>query len=360
MIAVHCGAGHYSSKSLKDYKLLSKRACKKGMAVIESGGTAVQAVNEAIIVLENDPLTNAGFGSNLTLEGNIECDASVMNGENLLFGACGAVKKVKNPISLAYDIYKRQLLPLPLGLVSPQLVVGSGALMHAKKAGLKVVKQHKLISKKALKCHIKYKSILESIHSGNEDTNEIYLTEVSAESSYSNRNDTVGAVCIDEKGHVAAGCSSGGLVLKRSGRVGQAAHYGAGVWADSFTNDRPKIAVCTTGCGEQIVQTLLAKTIAEDLILEKVCPTVDLHNCLTDKFIRSRSHVSKLGGALALRADVTKAEVSLLWGHTTSSLAVGYMKKGEKPHSQISILPDKAQEGHSVIVSGAEFYMDST
>lgn len=65
--------------------------------------------------MENDPLTNAGFGSNLTLEGNIECDASVMNGENLIFGACGAVRRVKNPICLAHDIYKRQLLPLPLG-----------------------------------------------------------------------------------------------------------------------------------------------------------------------------------------------------------------------------------------------------
>lgn len=71
--------------------------------------------------------------------------------------------------------------------------------------------------------------------------------------------------------------------------MGQAGQYGSGVWADSLDKTtRPSIAVCTTGCGEHLVQTLLAKTIAEDLIVEKNCPTLDLHQCMNEKFINSR------------------------------------------------------------------------
>lgn len=84
------------------------------------------------------------------------------------------------------------------------------------------------------------------------------------------------------------------MLLKRPGRLGQAAQFGAGIWADCSDKDKqPSLAVCTTGCGEQLVQTFLAKTIAEDLVVEKNCPTVDLHKCLTDKFMNSRLDYSK-------------------------------------------------------------------
>lgn len=352
MIAVHCGAGHYSSSKQKDYKLLSKKACRMGMKVLQSGGTSLEAVREAIIVLENDPLTNAGFGSNLTLDGTVECDASIMNGKNLLFGACGAVRKIKNPISLAYDINQKQMDQMPLGLVPPNLIVGEGAYDHAKRSGLKIVSDTKLVSRKAFNQREKYKAMLDSALVKNK-------TEID---TFGEAMDTVGAVCIDDSGDVAAGCSSGGLLLKRSGRLGQAAHYGSGVWADSCEkNVRPSIAVCTTGCGEHLVQTFLAKSIADDLVVEKNCPTVDLHQCMNEKFMNSRFLKSvdtpKLGGALVLKADNTNGEVSLMWGHSTLFLGVGYMKKGyRKPQSQISILPETALEGRSVNVGGTQFY----
>lgn len=78
---------------------------------------------------------------------------------------------------------------------------------------------------------------------------------------------------------------SGGLILKRPGRVGQAALYASGVWADSFDQINDScIAVCTTGCGEHLVQTQLAKEIGEDL-KHHICPTTALHTCMTEKFL---------------------------------------------------------------------------
>ncbi|KAL1500866.1 hypothetical protein ABEB36_006291 [Hypothenemus hampei] len=346
MIAVHCGAGHYSTSKRKDYMVLSKRACRKAMNLLEKGGTALEAIQEAIKVLENDPLTNAGYGSNLTLEGLVEADASTMNGENLVFGACGAVRNVKNPICLAYNINQEQLKTLPLGLMPPSVLVGRGALQHAKTAGLTIVKNSKLVSHKASKQRQKYQAMLDAqIENGSLDT--------------------VGAVCIDCNGNVASGCSSGGILLKRPGRLGQAAHYGCGVWADSKDKaTQPSIAVCTTGCGEYLVKTLLAKTIADDLMIGKNCPVTDLHKCLNEKFINSKligdvPVSGKLCGALVLKAN-QNGEISLLWGHNTTCLGVGYMKFGDKkPRAQISLLPDEASEGKSINVGGTEFCLEN-
>lgn len=135
-------------------------------------------------------MTNAGYGSNLTIEGFVESDASIMNGKTLSFGGCGAIKRVKNPIALAYDLCAKQSERLPLGLIPPTLLVGTGGLQHARKTGLKIVSNKKLVSEKAEKQFNKYKSMLE-LH----EESELL--------------DTVGAVCIDDTGHVAAACSSG-------------------------------------------------------------------------------------------------------------------------------------------------------
>lgn len=115
-----------------------------------------------------------------------------MDGSTLLYGGCGAVKKVKNPIELAHDICIKQCHGLPLGLVPPSLMVGSGAVQYARQIGLKIVNNRSLISAKALRQYKKYKRML--------DFHENIRWEVI---------DTVGAVCVDASGNVAAASSSG-------------------------------------------------------------------------------------------------------------------------------------------------------
>lgn len=124
----------------------------------------------------------------------METDASIMDGKTLLYGGCGAIRKVKNPIELAYDICIKQSQVSPLGLVQPSLLVGNGGLLYAKQIGLKIVNNKSLVSDKAYRQHCKYKTMLDSYPQPKRDV-----------------LDTVGAVCVDKAGHVAAAASSGAL-----------------------------------------------------------------------------------------------------------------------------------------------------
>lgn len=96
----------------------------------------MDGVTEAIRYLEDDPITNAGFGSNLNINGQVECDASLMDGKDLLFGAVGALKSIKNPIKVANLILNNQRISLPLGLISPNFLAGDGAKNFALSNGL--------------------------------------------------------------------------------------------------------------------------------------------------------------------------------------------------------------------------------
>ncbi|XP_056645789.1 threonine aspartase 1 [Diorhabda carinulata] len=340
IIAVHCGAGTHNSDLFKEYKRLTNKACLKAIQVLDNGGTSLEAVREAVMILENDPLTNSGFGSNLTLDGIVENDASVMDGKTLSFGGCGSIKRVKNPVALAYDLCIKQTIDLPLGLIPPSLLVGDGGLAYAKKIGLQIVNHEDLVSRKARRQFTRYKNMLDRV-------------------VQQRQLDTVGAVCVDEYGEVAAACSSGGILLKRPGRVGQAALYASGTWADSSEKTKQhSVAVCTTGCGEHLVQTLLAKEIADDL-KSSTYLTECLHQTMNDKFLRSK-HLQnvriKLAGALVLHKDKTTGDVVLLWGHSTHSMFVGYMgTEDEESKALLSVLPENIQEGAAVNVGGSYY-----
>lgn len=121
--------------------------------------------------------------------------------------------------------------------------------------------------------------------------------------------------------------------MKRPGRVGQAALYASGSWADSFDKDsEASVAVSTTGCGEHLVQTQLAKEVAMDL-KNGHCPTTDLAHSMTNKFLNSRylnRIQNKLAGALVVHVNNKNGEVSLLWGHSTETMGVGYMKTSDQ------------------------------
>ncbi|KAI8421710.1 hypothetical protein MSG28_009688 [Choristoneura fumiferana] len=281
-------------------------------------------------VLENSAITNAGYGSNLSWDGSVECDASVMNGQTLHFGACGAVSNVWNPISLAKGICDKQCERLSLGRVPPCILTGQGAKLWAARMGIEIVGDRKMISARAYRhfrhCRRKLKRYTEQ--------NDIKFSPL----------DTVGAICIDSNGLVAAGASSGGVSLKHEGRVGQAANYASGVWAMSSRDGiQQSIASCTSGCGEHLIRTQLAKNTAESLL--EPSPILGLDKCLKENFLES-PHLwdvgERLGGTLALRFDPRIGEGELFWGHTTKTMCVGFMST-ESDRPKNSVLKSKLQ-----------------
>ncbi len=170
--------------------------------------SAIDGLIAAISALEDSGLTNAGFGSNLNSSGDVECDASLMDGSDLRWGAVGALQCIKNPIKAAECVLRGQYKALPLGLISPNILVGEGARLYAMSRGCLT---SNLITEKSKQTFNKYKRRLESV--AKEENNCCHIKQ--------SRLDTVGAVCVDYNGNVASGVSSGGISLKMCGRVGQ-------------------------------------------------------------------------------------------------------------------------------------------
>ncbi|KAI0876490.1 nucleophile aminohydrolase [Hypoxylon argillaceum] len=145
-IFIHAGAGYHSAANEEHHLRACSEAARVSMKALKGGRSAIEAVEAAIKVLENKEITNAGYGSNLAIDGTVECDATVVDhfGRS---GACGAVPNVKNPISLARTILEISNKPLSLRRVPPNLLVGEGARDFAKDAGVELVSNDDLISK---------------------------------------------------------------------------------------------------------------------------------------------------------------------------------------------------------------------
>uniref|UniRef100_F6YV62 Uncharacterized protein n=1 Tax=Ciona intestinalis TaxID=7719 RepID=F6YV62_CIOIN len=301
MIAIHLGAGFHSRERWPLYKQLCEQTCTKVNKKLKDGITAGEAVALAVKLLEDSQLTNAGFGSNLTEDGRVECDASVMdasmltsNAGSVTYGAVSCVGEIKNPVMAAYELANQQAKGsrLSLGRIPPCSLSGQGAEKWARAHGVEMCDEKNLISvifftESAYKTWQKYqRRLLEHILRGSKTRNKQQL-QGSGAAKKNNFNldkiiregftlpnksnhklDTVGAVALDIHGKVASAASSGGLLMKLSGRVGQAATYGCGCWAENGSIAKPSVAVCTTGCGEQLVYAMAAKKCADNLMTD--------------------------------------------------------------------------------------------
>ena len=225
-IIVHGGAGDIGDKQLEECRLGCREALLQGWKVLLDGGSALDAVEGAVISMENNPIFNAGVGSVLNREGYVECDAAIMDGETLSAGAVAAVSSIKNPITLARKIMEdgRHIL-----------LAGKGAEDFGRNKGIELCWMEDLITERERERWSK--------------------KQISQDSS----TDTVGAVALDAQGKIAVGVSTGGIAYKHPGRVGDSAIIGAGIYADNSGG------ACCTGLGEGIMKVLMAKVAVDFL-----------------------------------------------------------------------------------------------
>ncbi|XP_036100293.1 threonine aspartase 1 isoform X6 [Molossus molossus] len=337
------------------------------------------------------------MGSNLNLLGEIECDASIMDGKSLNFGAVGALSGIKNPVSVANRLLcEGQKGKLSAGRIPPCFLVGEGAYRWAVDHGIPSCPPNIMTTRFSLAAFKRNKRKLELAERVETDFIQLKKRRQSNEKNDSGTLDTVGAVVVDHEGNVAAAVSSGGLALKHPGRVGQAALYGCGCWAENTGAHNPySTAVSTSGCGEHLVRTILARECSHALQAE------DAHQALLEtmqnKFIRTMDLIIKvaaitelgaaelftigspflasedgvLGGVIVLRSCRCSAEpdssqskqtllVEFLWSHTTESMCVGYMSAQDgKAKTHISRLPPGAVAGQSVAIEGGVCRLES-
>ncbi|EIW63309.1 N-terminal nucleophile aminohydrolase [Trametes versicolor FP-101664 SS1] len=350
IVAVHGGAGFHprSQSSDGEIKRALRLACARSLAALEREA-ALHAVTDAIAVLEDEECLNAGYGSNLTMSGIVECDASLMDGLTRDFGAIGAVSGVKNPIKLAHSVLQYSRTPDLLGRIPPLLLVSAGAQEFARTRDLACIPDS-MISPRAHREWKRWTDALETARHAHpmdtmlETSSAVGLQHPQTDGLH-DRQDTVGAIALDAEGNLAAGVSSGGLLLKLPGRVGEAAMYGAGCWATH------RVSCSVSGAGEDITRASLAKTICSSV--EAAGEDGDIHDVLQTvighqfhKVCAERGETSPQAGVILLVKeydDDGQLRPRLWCAFTTESMAIGYASSvSSKPSVRPSLHPATA------------------
>lgn len=243
IIAVHGGAGTVNSDRAKPLLEHVSKAAKTGFSLLRDGATAVDAVIEAVVVMEDSGLFNAGVGSALNLEGRVEMEASVMDGKTLAAGAAGLLTDVRNPVRVARLVMER---------TDHVFIVGKGASELARAFNLE--RRNMLTSSKLAY----YQAQLKSLQNGKFDLPK--LAALIKEHPDVFQLETVGAVAMDTAGNVAVATSTGGFPLKLPGRIGDSPSIGCGTYADNQSG-----ACSATGVGEVAMRLVLAKTVCNHM-----------------------------------------------------------------------------------------------
>ncbi len=242
-IAIHGGAGSAPSIFSAEQNTARhgglKKALQAGQKILDDGGQALEAVEAVIRILEDDPLFNAGRGAVLNAEGKAELDASIMDGRTKACGAVAGTTIAKNPISLAR---------LVMTDTRHVLLGAAGADAFAVEKGLRTVPRDYFVTQNQKQRWEKRKKA------------ESNTSASRADVILSDRIGTVGCVALDSHGNLAAGTSTGGLMMKKFGRIGDSPIVGAGTYADNAT-----CAVSCTGVGEEFIRNAIAYDISAQM-----------------------------------------------------------------------------------------------
>jgi len=235
-LVIHGGAGTISRGNMteemeKAYREALAEALDAGERILMEGGDAIDAIEAAIIIMEDNPLFNAGKGAVFNHEGRNELDASIMTGQDLDAGAIGSVTNIKNPIKAARAVMTQ----------SPHvMMVGKGAETFAAQVGLEIVDPSYFFTESRMKNLERAKE----------------REKAKEKQDAATRHGTVGAVALDSKGNIAAGTSTGGMTNKRYNRIGDAPIIGAGTYASNET-----CGISATGHGEYFIRLSVAYAI---------------------------------------------------------------------------------------------------
>jgi beta-aspartyl-peptidase (threonine type) len=263
-LAIHGGAGTIVKEDMtieleEAYRNALKEALDNGYAVLENGGTALNAVKAAVVILEDNALFNAGRGSVFTKKGLNEMDAAIMDGSNLDAGAIAGVRNIRNPVELAEEVM------LHSGHV---FLSGKGANDFAIKQGIKLEPDEYFYSEYR---YDQWRQIRDS---------DLYQLDHKSDKLVGLMKDkkfgTVGAVACDGEGNIAAGTSTGGMTNKRYGRIGDSPMIGVGTYANNKT-----CAISCTGHGEIFIKAVAAYDVSclmeyKNMTLQQACEEVVL------------------------------------------------------------------------------------
>jgi beta-aspartyl-peptidase (threonine type) len=256
VLVIHGGAGDMQRGMVpasveKIYLDALNSALDTGQLILSNGGTALDAVERVIKVLEDNPLFNAGKGSVFNSDGKCEMDAAIMNGQNLAAGSVAGVTTIKNPISAARAVMEKS---------HHVMMTGKGAEKFAGLSRLTIVPESYFFTENSLQDWLQTRR-MDSLKEVTKDT--AYKKSTSLNASYSSllgteKYGTVGAVALDMYGNLAAATSTGGMTNKKYGRVGDSPIIGAGTYANNKT-----AAISCTGHGEYFIRLVMAKTISD-------------------------------------------------------------------------------------------------
>lgn len=279
------------------------KAVSKGMDILLSGGSALDAVEEGIKVVEDDlEVLSVGLGGLPNVEGEVELDASIMDGGTLRCGAVGALKDIRHPISVARKVME---------LTPHVLLVGEGALKFALRCGFKRERFWKPGSRE------RWEEMLENLRKGKYEVESFYGRVWKAVGGL--WKETVSAVALDAKGCMAAGNSTTGLFMKMPGRVGDSAVIGAGLYVDNRVG-----GAVTTGTGEVAINYCLSKRVC-DLMASGLNPKEACEKAIAETLYRRN-----FDGGIAVLALNNKGEVGA--AHSLKEFVYAYQDGGmEKP-----------------------------